>query len=124
MEEEETRNKMYFSPVEEEEQFSEDEESDGSSISTKSEEWPTASAEQHGLKSPRTASKVKTVSRVSELAIMSCNSIVNDTKVLHVISLSNLEIPAYPGSAINPQQTDSAQIQYSFLNKIGQKSIL
>ena len=73
MEEEETRNKMYFSPVEEEEQFSEDEESDGSSVSAKSEEWPTASAEQHGLKSPRTASKVKLsrVTRVSELDIMS-----------------------------------------------------
>ena len=64
MEEEETRNKMYFSPVEGEEQFSEDEESDGSSISTKSEEWPTAAAEQQGLKSPRTASKVKTVKGV------------------------------------------------------------
>ena len=73
MEEEETRNKMYFPPVEEEEQFSEDEGSDGSSISTKSEEWPTASDEQHGLKSPRTASKVKLsrVTRVSELDIMS-----------------------------------------------------
>lgn len=50
---------MLFSPVEEKEEFSEDVESDGSSVSSKSEDWPSATDEQHGIKLSRAASKVK-----------------------------------------------------------------
>ena len=52
-------NTMPFSPVEEKEESSEDVESDGSSVSSKSEDWPGATDEQHGIKLSRAASKVK-----------------------------------------------------------------
>ena len=51
-------NAMYFSPVEEKDEFSEDDKEDSSSSSSKSEEWPAATVQQHGSKLSRTASKV------------------------------------------------------------------
>lgn len=56
-EKEESQDKISY---EEEEEMSVSEESDGSRLnSAKSEEWQTATAEQHGLKTSRAASKVK-----------------------------------------------------------------
>ena len=63
MEEEKTKNTTYFPALveeednEEEQEFSESD--DSSTGSAKSEEWTAVSAEQQGLKSPRSVSKVK-----------------------------------------------------------------
>ncbi|KAL9972869.1 hypothetical protein ACROYT_G019251 [Oculina patagonica] len=59
MEEKKENNTINFPPVEEkeEDEFSEDDEQDRSSASSESGEWPNTTAEQHGLKLSRTASK-------------------------------------------------------------------